>query len=163
MDSEKTSRVKVEADLVARNEIVAPQIDKAKAAAVQAGDDLMQERVSSRRLVAISSRRKVPWPPSSKRPARTGKPSCPAPRHARRHEQAAHTMSQLADGRGKQLEDVKKETFEVADGEITWVNQRNGTVWINLGRADSLGRQTSFSVYAADTNDRDQVRQEGEH
>jgi len=48
---------------------------------------------------------------------------------------------------------VLEPTFEMADGKIRWVNQRNQTVWINLGRADSLQRLTSFSVYPADTND----------
>jgi hypothetical protein len=42
--------------------------------------------------------------------------------------------------------------FEVADGRISWVNQ-NGTVWINLGSADSLRRQVTFSVYDADQHD----------
>ena len=62
-------------------------------------------------------------------------------------------LTQLNREKTKKLGDVVRESFEVADGEVTWVNQRNGTVWINLGRADGLGRQTSFSVYAADTND----------
>lgn len=53
----------------------------------------------------------------------------------------------------ERLEDVQKETFEIAHGEIRWVNQRNGTVWINLGQADALSRQTTFSVYPADTTD----------
>ncbi len=35
-------------------------------------------------------------------------------------------------------------------GEITWVNQRNSTVWINLGRGDGLTRQVSFSVFPPD-------------
>lgn len=43
-------------------------------------------------------------------------------------------------------------TFEIADGRISWVNQ-NGTVWINLGSADSLRRQVTFSVYDADQHD----------
>ena len=33
------------------------------------------------------------------------------------------------------------------------VDQRNRTVWINLGRADALMRQVTFSVYPADTTD----------
>jgi len=33
------------------------------------------------------------------------------------------------------------------------VNQANKTVWIDLGRADALNRQTSFSVYASDASD----------
>ncbi len=33
------------------------------------------------------------------------------------------------------------------DGEVRWINQASKTVWINLGRADSLVSQTSFSIY----------------
>jgi hypothetical protein len=39
------------------------------------------------------------------------------------------------------------------NGEITWVNQRDGTVWINIGRADALMRQVNFSVYPAESNE----------
>lgn len=42
---------------------------------------------------------------------------------------------------------MRDEPFEVADGQITWVNQGANTVWINLGLADGLRRQTLFSVY----------------
>ncbi len=44
------------------------------------------------------------------------------------------------------------ESFEVPDGRIAWVNQ-DGTVWINLGSADALRRQITFSVYDADNRD----------
>lgn len=43
-------------------------------------------------------------------------------------------------------------SFEFADGRISWVNQ-DGTVWINLGTADSLRRQVTFSVYDYDQHD----------
>ena len=36
---------------------------------------------------------------------------------------------------------------EVADGKITWVNQRSRNVWINLGSGDGLRPLTSFSVF----------------
>ncbi len=55
--------------------------------------------------------------------------------------------------RTEQLEQATKQEFEVAEGEIRWVNQQNGTVWINLGQSDNLHRQTNFSVYSANTND----------
>lgn len=55
--------------------------------------------------------------------------------------------------RTSQLEQVTKQEFEVAEGLIRWVNQHNGTVWINLGQSDNLQRHVSFSVYNADTND----------
>lgn len=54
------------------------------------------------------------------------------------------------------LKDQRKQedfSFEVADGKITWVNQGNNTVWINLGSADALRQQVTFSVY--DTEDTD--------
>ncbi|MEK6250161.1 MAG: hypothetical protein N2C12_18395, partial [Planctomycetales bacterium] len=40
-----------------------------------------------------------------------------------------------------------------ADGRITWVNQRYGTVWIDLGDADHLRPQITFSVFGADGSD----------
>lgn len=39
------------------------------------------------------------------------------------------------------------------DGEIRWINQAAKTVWVNLGRADSLLSQTTFSIYPADAGD----------
>lgn len=39
------------------------------------------------------------------------------------------------------------------DGLIRWVNQRNNTVWINLGEADHLRPQITFSVYSGDEDD----------
>jgi len=40
-----------------------------------------------------------------------------------------------------------------ADGVIRYVNQRNRTVWINIGEADNLRPQVTFSVYDGDQND----------
>jgi hypothetical protein len=51
-------------------------------------------------------------------------------------------------------------SFEIADGRVSWVNQ-NGTVWINLGTADSLRRQVTFSVYDADQHDAAKATKKG--
>jgi len=51
-------------------------------------------------------------------------------------------------------------SFEFADGRISWVNQ-NGTVWINLGTADSLRRQVTFSVYDYDQHDAAKASKKG--
>lgn len=40
---------------------------------------------------------------------------------------------------------------ERPDGKITWVNQRGGNVYVNLGSADGLQRSTRFTVYDAGT------------
>lgn len=45
------------------------------------------------------------------------------------------------------IKTLRDEPFEVADGQITWVNQSASTAWINLGLADGLRRQTLFSVF----------------
>jgi len=55
--------------------------------------------------------------------------------------------------RSEQLNKVVAQTFEEADGKIRWVNQRNRTVWVNLGQADGLPRQTTFAVYPSDASD----------
>jgi hypothetical protein len=52
------------------------------------------------------------------------------------------------------------ESFEVADGRVSWVNQ-NGTVWINLGTGDSLRRQVTFSVFDADLHDAAKSKKKG--
>lgn len=43
--------------------------------------------------------------------------------------------------------------FKVADGKIARINQHTGTVWLTIGRADLLKRQTTFSIYSADAAD----------
>ncbi|MGA2796699.1 MAG: hypothetical protein ABSE63_03860 [Thermoguttaceae bacterium] len=45
---------------------------------------------------------------------------------------------------------LTRETMDVPDGEISRINQRNGTVWIDLGKADNLNPLITFSVYPAD-------------
>ncbi len=39
---------------------------------------------------------------------------------------------------------------ELSDGKVTWVNQHDRTVWVNLGSDDGLRRQISFSVVGSD-------------
>src|SRR4029079_4673491 len=51
-------------------------------------------------------------------------------------------------------------SFEVADGKVSWVNQ-NGLVWINLGTADSLRRQVTFSVFDSDQHDAAKATKKG--
>lgn len=78
----------------------------------------------------------------------------------------ARVQSELDDAvrsRIKLLEDRKQEatSFEVADGRVTWVNQANQTVWINLGKDDSLRRQVTFSVFEQDAADAGKAAKKG--
>ncbi|MEM9186506.1 MAG: hypothetical protein AAGB00_08440 [Planctomycetota bacterium] len=64
-------------------------------------------------------------------------------------------LVKIVRSRDKLLEERKRgePSFEVSDGRIAWVNQANGTVWINLGGADALRRQVTFSVYEQSASD----------
>lgn len=57
------------------------------------------------------------------------------------------TVENLNKGLVAKNKKLYRKDFDQPDGRITWVNQRSRTVWINLGLADGLYRQTSFSVY----------------
>ncbi len=154
LEGEKAARVKVEQDIVRREEAVKPQLDTAEAKVVKAGQDLAKAR-STFDNDRITFTKKQGDLAARLEAARKDSEVAVTQLRVKVDEINVQLQKerQLAKARGDQLEEVKKETFEVADGEITWVNQRNGIVWVDLGRADSLGRQTSFSVYAADTND----------
>lgn len=54
--------------------------------------------------------------------------------------------------RQREIAELTGEVAAGADGAITRVDQRLGLVWINLGEADGLKRQTTFSVYSRDNN-----------
>ena len=47
---------------------------------------------------------------------------------------------------------LTNQTMDVPDGEISRINQRNGTVWIDLGKADNLNPLITFAVYPADVS-----------
>lgn len=70
------------------------------------------------------------------------------------------TLSLLRD-RTETLRRVTEPTFERPDGVVRWVNQRTRTVWINLGRADGLQRQTTFAVYPSTAMDVGKAERKG--
>lgn len=77
------------------------------------------------------------------------------------------TAQQTVQKQGESLEHLIAErkqedpSFEVADGRVTWVNQANRTVWINLGDGDSLRPQITFSVYEQDLADAGKSEKKG--
>lgn len=84
--------------------------------------------------------------------AELAKVSTTAEQSQRKLEGELDRAQQVIAFQRERLEGQKETTFETADGRITWVNQRTGTVWIDLGAAHGLQRQMTFSVY-----DRDQT------
>jgi hypothetical protein len=99
---------------------------------------------------------------------------------AKLQEQRAELDKQVSDANAKvaeaqqQLENVQRsreqllaerqqqsESFEIADGRVTWVNQANQTAWINLGSADALRRQITFSVFESTESDAGKSEKKG--
>jgi hypothetical protein len=65
-------------------------------------------------------------------------------------QQQVATLTTTVEGykdKVRTIETNQTNIFENPDGRVTWVNQKQRLCWINLGRADGLGRQTTFSVY----------------
>ncbi len=128
-----------------------PQIKKFEAAATEAGQELatVQSKAKSERdrITGDQTRIKTRYEKARKADA-----AARGALEEKLQQTSIHVqkLAQLNKQKADKLEAISKETFDVPDGEIRWVNQRNGTVWINLGRADSLSRQTTFSVYPAD-------------
>lgn len=130
------------------------QIQTLDAAMKKAGDDLVAERNKfndDRRQLTAAQQQVADALAKARKEAQDalGKLEAQLTDAANR----LNRMSTLLTSTTKKLDEVTKETMDVPDGEIRWVNQRNGTVWINLGHADNLTRQMSFSVFAADATD----------
>jgi hypothetical protein len=76
-------------------------------------------------------------------------------------EKDLNVLTQLNEGLTQKVRDSADESFEVPDGEVIWAVQRTGTVYINLGHADALRPQISFSVYGADDNNAARAEKKG--
>jgi hypothetical protein len=48
-----------------------------------------------------------------------------------------------------------------ADGQVTWVDQRRGTVWVNIGAEDGLRPQVTFAVAEAGLEDAAEAEKKG--
>lgn len=75
-------------------------------------------------------------------------------------DQLHDTRLLLADTQSK-LAALTNETFATPDGRIIDVNQKSGTVWINLGSEDSLRQQVTFSVFGPDEHNVNRTKRKG--
>ena len=78
-------------------------------------------------------------------------------------ESTINRMQNAAELLRNRVRDLRGESiFRIPDGRVTWVNQRSKMVWINVGIADGLRRQMTFSVYKFDVNGIDATRKKAE-
>lgn len=81
---------------------------------------------------------------------------------------AAKTAVETANAKlERQVEKLREGLPEVdqfaqpSDGRVTWVNQRYGKVWIDLGSSDGLRPQVTFSVAAEGNADAEKAEKKG--
>jgi hypothetical protein len=65
-------------------------------------------------------------------------------------QQQLTQTAQMLETVNQKLAAIKEDTFETADGVVTWVNQRANIVWIDLGFSDGLQKMMTFSVIDRD-------------
>jgi hypothetical protein len=129
-----------------------PQIDEFKKASAAAGADLAEERAkfaSERERITQDADKLQTDLASTRKEAEASKAKVD-----QKLQDAVAKNVKLSDVNkilSERQEELTAQKFDVPQGSIRWVNQRTGTVWIDLGRADSLPRQVTFSVYPAKT------------
>jgi hypothetical protein len=62
-------------------------------------------------------------------------------------------QSRIITMQSEQVQKITATNIDVFNGQIVWVDQRLGRVWISVGRGDALPRQITFAVYPHDTTD----------
>ncbi len=147
LQDEKTVRELVEATKQ-------PQLDQFKAAQDAAQKDLAEERGKFNEDRQLISQQKTEL---AQKMAKAQKDAIAAMDNIKKNmdeqKKLVGTLEKSLEKRSQDLAKVTQTTFEDADGRISWVRQRDGVVWINLGQADGLTRQTTFAVYSSDATD----------
>jgi hypothetical protein len=137
------------------------QIKEAQAALKKAADDAAeQKRKFEEQYATISAERKADAANIEK--DRAAHEEAAAKQNAERTTLET-TISKLERSIDKLREGVPNpdQYAQPADGRISWVNQRNQKVWINLGSADGLRPQVTFSVVADGIADAEAAAQKG--
>jgi len=71
-------------------------------------------------------------------------------RYKRENEERIALLDKQINFYKDQLDELTKQGFDREDGQIVSVDNTTRTVWINIGSAEQLKPQVSFSVYTAD-------------
>lgn len=147
LQDEKTNRELVET-------VKQPQVEQFKSAQDAAQKDLAEERDKFNQDRQANNQQKGELAQKSEK---AQKEAIAAVEKVRQDLAKQVKLSQQLTGslkaRSEELTKLTKSTFEDPDGKVRWVSQRNGMVWVNLGQADGLVRQTTFAVYSAEATD----------
>jgi hypothetical protein len=129
-----------------------PQIDEAQKGQQTAIDDLAKEREKfNAQLVEFNGKTASIQEHLDKSHKDADSAAAKALAIQKKAEEALAAAAKLAKEKSDTVIKLTKTTFESPSGKIRWVNQRERTVWIDLGRADALPRQLTFAVYSGNT------------
>ncbi len=76
-------------------------------------------------------------------------------------EKSLQDSERLVEGMITTMQGLQPQVTDQPDGKIVWANQRSRTVWVNLGSADYLRPQMSFSVYEQSDSNLVQAKRKG--
>lgn len=141
IQAEKDERSKVEASAKAQIDAAEQKIKEAETARADAEKQFKEER---EKMLADNQGLKDQF--AAKNEAFTKLESETSKQIASLTEEMAKLQRMNASHVQKIEELDPTSGFEVPDGEIVWVNQKTRTAYINVGSADGLHRQTTFSV-----------------
>ena len=69
-----------------------------------------------------------------------------------KHLQEITQLENQREGLSETITKLTTDVINVPDGSIRWVSAANRSVYIDVGRGDSIRKQTSFGVWAVDEN-----------
>lgn len=140
--------------LVALNAEKDKQIEEANAAQREARTDLAAERARFDRERESIEREQQRLTQTLARKETEFNTKLSAAKSAQEEAEAVQRKTSIAN---ENLQAFKRSldapNFDVADGQVTYVNQANGIVWVDLGDADGLRPQVTFSVFESELSE----------
>jgi hypothetical protein len=152
--AEKATTKSLSEQLTTREQVAKPKIDE-QAAAAKAADDKWKTANATydqdRRKIEQDQKKLLADVTDTRKSAEDTKTQAQAAVQEKSTE-LVRERSRVAK-LDEELAGTKRDNFEKAHGSIDWVDQRNGMVWINLGRDDYLRPLMTFSVYDKNATD----------
>jgi hypothetical protein len=146
----------------AREAAKEPQVKQFAAEAKKAQEDLVTERDKFKADVDSAAKEKADLAAQLQSARKEGDDA--VTKVQSKLQEAGRIVGQLTKdmkGINEEIRKSRRETFDVADGKVVWVNPKSQIVWINLGQADALTRQINFSVYEGRTTDMNKAAPKG--
>lgn len=144
----RAEQAKLQADLTTVRTTTTEQIEKAIAQQNQYSEELdkaRKEYLTSRQ--SLQDQQKKVLAEKQAIEGQVAQVKSASEQEKRALQKTIDDLNRTTEGFLATVEGLKPSINDRPDGQIVWANQREKTVWINLGSADMLRPQMTFSVY----------------